>query len=100
MQMGHTLIRVLATVGDNPKAVFQLHFLCQSRNNGKDMTYQSRILLVDLSGRGVVLFGNHQKVDGSHAGNIMKGVAEFILIDLFRGNFPRYNLTKQAIIHS
>ena len=97
MEVMDRLTRIVAAVGDNAIAArkaFILRYLC---NNLENMGDDSRILFVYLRDGGNVLLRDNENVSRCLRSYITECEDELILINLRRGNIPRYYFAKQAI---
>ena len=91
--MQYALASLLTDVGDNTIAVHAL-LLGNFGNDFKNMSHHSAVVSVHFGHRTNMRFGNHQKVSGRLRRNVVKRVAQFVLIDLAARNIPGNDLTE------
>ena len=99
MEMVDGLTGQRAHVGDHAVALGDAQVLSQLGDDGVNMPHHRGGLLGHLGGGGQMDLGDHQKMDRSQGVDIIKGVAEVILIDLAAGDLPGDDLAEQAVVH-
>ena len=87
MQMEHALSRLLADVGDHPVAL-QTLLLGQLGDHLKDVGHHRAVLRRNLGHGADVDLGHHQEVSWRLGGDVVKRVADVVLIHLAAGNLP------------
>ena len=97
VQVMHALAGLLADVGNNTVAL-QPQFLCQLGYDLKDMRHHGAVFGADLRHGADMLLGDHQKMGGRLRRNVIKGIAQVVLLHLVGGDLPRRNGAEQAVV--
>ena len=94
----YRLARILAAVVDNAIAVCDAGSFCNLRQCLKELSDHGAVCGIDLvcACRNMRL-GDHDNMHGRLRINIVERIYLRLLIHLFRGDVPAYDLTKQAI---
>ena len=87
VQVVNALPRLLPDVGHHAVAL-QTQLLRQLGNDLKNVGHYGAVFRRDSGNRGNVGLGNHQKVYRGLGCDVIKGIAQIVLIDLVAGNFP------------
>ena len=96
VEVGHRLPRLLPAVGHHPE-IGNAQLMGHLGDGLKAVAHQVGVPLGNLPAGGHVGLGDDQEVDGSLGVDVIKGVAEIILVHLVGGDLPFYDLTEQAV---
>ena len=100
VQVEHALPRLLSTVGDHPE-LGNAQVLGDLGNHLKAVGHHGGIFRRNLPAGCNVGLGNHQEMGGCLGINVIKGIDQFVLIDLLGGNFSPGDLqNKQSLMVS
>ena len=99
VQVEHALPRLLADVGHHPVAL-QSQLRRQLGDHLEYMPHHSLIIRIDGGYRGDVHLGHYQKVGGRLGVNVIKGVAQGVLIHLVGRDLPGDDLAEQTVRHT
>src|SRR5699024_8808850 len=101
MQVGYGLLALLSDIGDHPIAgARKSQLLCQLGDHCEDMPHNMGILLRHRTDRLNMGLGHHQEVGRCLGGDVIKSVAQVILVDPVAGDLPGNDLAEQAVAHT
>ena len=83
VEMLYRLASIIAAIGNDSVAVTQLKLFCDRRNNFEDMRNVLAVLGCDAVNRSYMALGYYEHVNGRLRSDIIKGVALFVLVNLF-----------------
>ena len=95
VQVVDALPRLLPDVGYHPVALQPL-LPAQSCDDLEDVGYYGAVAAIHLRHGGDVGLGDHQKMGGRLRGDVIKGIAQLVLIHLVGGDLPAGNGAEQA----
>ena len=97
MQVLDSLAGLIAAVVDDAVALCA-QLTAQLGDDGEAVGHHSLVALVDLGGAADMLLGHHQEMHGSLRLDVVKGVAQLVLVQLLAGDLPVNDGAEQAVI--
>ena len=95
VQMGYGLLPGLADVGHHAvTGLGKAKFLGQLGNDLEDVGHHGAVFRRDRGNRGDMSLGDHQEMGRGRGCDVVKGIAQVILIDLAAGDLPGDNFAE------